>query len=221
MVDDNITKNSQTDHCIVLDLDSTLLCTQEDDDLSILQSLNIMNPKNILLRNRIYYLSVKDSVKKGDGDSYDFWGTKRPHLKEFLLFCFAHFKVVAVWSAGSYSYVHKIVEHIFKGIKKPHIIFTMDNCDYIDGYVYKPLDRIFERMEGMNIKNTFAVDDTPSTFSRNEKNGILIPKYEPTPDTFSLMENEDSLEKLQIWFQREDVKNSDDVRKLKKTKIFK
>lgn len=221
MVSNYIAKNPQTDHCIVLDLDSTLLYTQdEDEDLEILKSLKIMNPRNVSLRNRVYYLSVKDSVKKGDGESYEFWGVTRPHLKQFLLFCFSYFKVVAVWSAGSSSYVHKVVEHIFKGISKPHIVFTYENCDHIDGYIYKPLDRIFERMKEMNIKNTFALDDTESTFSRNETNGILIPKYEPEFDPASLMEEENSLEKVRHWFQREDVIKSKDIRKLDKDNIF-
>ena len=220
MVSNYIQKNPQTNHCIVLDLDSTLLFTQEDDDLELLKSLKIMDPKNISLRNRTYYLSVKDSVKKGDGESYEFWGVTRPHLKQFLLFCFSYFKVVAVWSAGQPSYVHKIVEHLFKGIQKPHIVFTYKNCDHIDDYIYKPLDRIFKEMKDMNIKNTFALDDTESTFSRNETNGILIPKYEPNPDAQSLMEGETSLEKLRYWFQRDDVMNSKDIRKLDKDNIF-
>lgn len=206
----------KSNHAIVLDLDSTLLCTMDDNDMKILESLDIMKPANINLRSRLYHLKVSDNEKKGDGVGYEFWGITRPHLKEFLEFCFSYFEIVAVWSAGSYSYVHKIVEHIFKGINKPHIIFTFNNCDYIDGNIYKPLVRIFERVKNMNIKNTFALDDTESTFSRNDKNGILIPKFEPKPVIEELKKDEDSLIKLKNWFLTKQVIESDDIRKLNK-----
>ena len=220
----SVSKVSMTDKCIVLDIDSTLVYTQDDnpdEELPKLQALKIMDPKNIQLRKRIYYLKIDDYKKKGDGNSYPFWGVTRPHLTQFLIFCFSYFKVVAVWSAGSYDYVHKIVEHIFKGIQMPHIILTHDDCDEIDGLIYKPLDRMFSKMnEYMNYKNTFALDDTESTFSRNESNGILIPGYEPNETAISMLVDDICLEQFKYWLLQNEVMNSNDVRKLDKTKIF-
>lgn len=219
----NIPKASMTDKCIVLDIDSTLVFTQDDyeQDLPKLQALKIMDPKNLQLRKRIYYLKLEDDDKRGDGVSYPFWGVTRPHLTEFLIFCFSYFKVVAVWSAGKYNYVHKVVEHIFKGIQMPHIILTYDDCDDIDEHIYKPLDRIFSKMsQYMNYKNTFALDDTESTFSRNESNGILIPRYEPNETSTSMLVDDICLEQFKYWLLQEEVMNSSDIRKLDKNKIF-
>ena len=218
----NVPKVSMTDKCIVLDIDSTLVHTQDDDEeLTKLQELKIMDPKNLQLRKRIYYLKLDDDEKKGDGISFPFWGVTRPHLTQFLIFCFSYFKVVAVWSAGKYDYVHKVVEHIFKGIQMPHIILTYDDCDFIDDYTYKPLDRIFAKMNNyMNYKNTYALDDTESTFSRNEENGVLIPKYEPQETSSSMLTDDICLEQFKYWLLIEENMKSNDVRKIDKSKIF-
>ena len=96
---DDIPLMSMTDKCIVLDLDQTVIATQ--DDIQSLHNLKILsNPQLISLRNRSYYISVEDLEKPGIGTKYDFWGVTRPHIHEFLIFCFSYFKIVAIWSAG-------------------------------------------------------------------------------------------------------------------------
>ena len=73
----------------------------------------------------------------------------------------------------------------------------------------------------MNASNTFVIDDRQSTFAKvNPNNGILIPGYAP-PDTIDGIKTDDpTLRQLMMWFSRDDVKNSKDVRLLDKSRIF-
>lgn len=227
---DNIPKRSMTNHCIMLDLDATLISTQDQDgDLSLLRRLNILNdPILLALRKRTYLRSVDDVlVEKGSGDRYDFWGVTRPHLKEFLVFCFSYFKIVAVWSAGQRAYVESIVDEIFKDIRPPHIVFTFDDLkisndgDLLEKPIEKMIshDKVMQRY--MSLTNTFAIDDRYSTFAGvNKDNGVLIPGYEPAPSINGLSTDDVALLQLKYWLLQPEVMESDDIRNLNKTGIF-
>ena len=82
-----IPKKSLTDKAIILDLDETCIHTAEDD-----KSMNKSICDNPNLDGDVYTLTL-------DAGKLKMWGTKRPHLDEFLLFCFSYFKHVCVWSA--------------------------------------------------------------------------------------------------------------------------
>lgn len=224
MTANDIPSTSITDKCIVLDLDQTLIATQ--DSVESLKQLNILSDPQLLpLRNRTYYIIIEDLEKPGIGTKYDFWGVARPHTQEFLLFCFSYFKVVAVWSAGQRPYVEAIVDILFKDLPKPHIIFTHD--DVIigpGGRIEKPLNKMIESnpvlRRVMSLQNTFALDDNSSTFRNNDGNGILIPAYDPALSTSALGRDDPTLLQLKYWLLQPEVVNARDVTTLDKSTIF-
>lgn len=220
----DIPSTSITDKCVVLDLDQTLIATQ--DHIESLKELNIMSdPKLLLLRNRVYHITIEDLEKPGIGTKYDFWGVTRPHVKEFLLFCFSYFKVVAVWSAGQRPYVEEIVDSIFQDLPKPHIILSHDDIEYnSSGHIEKPLTKMikFNPMltRLMTLQNTLAIDDNPSTFVKNYGNGVLIPEYDPDLSIDAFNKDDQRLLQLKYWLLQPEVINSRDVNMLDKSKIF-
>lgn len=234
---DELPLEPMTNKCIVLDLDQTLIATQ--DDMNSCYDLNIVSdPELVDLRTRSYYFVIEDLEKPGIGTNYEFWGVARPHVHEFLLFCFSYFKIVAVWSAGSRLYVEGLIDYLFRDLPYPDVVFTADDTIFHPGKVVeKPLSKMIEIMEEMNEMNTYAIDDNVTTFSKNKNNGILIPAYEPgiigyrknnkgrevefiTPTVSTLQEDETALLKLKYWLLQPEIIYADDVRKLNKSKIF-
>lgn len=221
---DNISPVSITDKCIILDLDQTLIATQ--DETESLHNLKILSDvKLISLRNRVYYISVEDLEKPGIGTKYDFWGVTRPHIHEFLIFCFSYFKIVAVWSAGKRYYVEAIVDHIFKDLPQPHVVLTYDDIITAPGgHVQKPLTKMIELnpvlRRLMSLQNSLALDDTSSTFFHNQDNGILIPAYDPSLNNNSLARDDPTLLQLKYWLLQPEVVNCRDVATLDKSAIF-
>lgn len=217
-----VNKNSLTDKCIVLDIDETLVCTQEN--IESFKELGIMNPENIKLRKRVYYITLDDYKKKGDGMRYDFWGVKRPHVDEFLVFCFTYFRVVAIWSAGKYRYVHALVDYLFKDKNEPNVVFTRDDCEksLIKGRKYhiKPLKKMYDQIPEMNMQNTYVLDDNEISFSNNPNNAVHIPKYDPNENIAAFLTEDQRLDQFKYWLMQNSVKNSKDVTKLNKSDIF-
>jgi hypothetical protein len=221
---DDIPSASITDKCVVLDLDQTLIATQ--DSIDSLKELNILSDSNLIsLRNRIYHITIEDLEKPGIGTRYDFWGVTRPHVYEFLVFCFSYFKIVAVWSAGKRPYVEAIVDHLFKDLPPPHVVFSHD--DIIigpKGHVIKPLTKMIESspvlQQYMTLQNTLAIDDNVMTFSENPDNGVLIPAYDPASSVNALSRDDPSLLQLKYCLLQPEVVNSRDVTTLDKNKIF-
>lgn len=221
---------STTNMSIVLDLDQTLIATQYD--ISSLKDLKILSDPNLLpLRNRIYHIVIEDLGKPGVGTKHDFWGITRPHLTDFLIFCFSYFKIVAVWSAGQRPYVEAIVDHIFKDIRPPHIIFTYDDIETGPrGEIIKPLSKMIESnpvlKKHMSLNTILALDDNPTTYSPNIGNGVLIPPYLPTsndnvkPNINALARDDPTLLQFKYWLLQPDVVRNSDVNKLDKSTIF-
>ena len=217
-----------TNKCIVLDLDETLVHTS-DKNLAELRSLRIMSdPSLIDLRHRVYELSLDDatSPRKGQGIKTELWGITRPHVKEFLIFCFSYFKVVAVWSAGKKKYVEAIVDFLFRDIHRPHVIYHRGHCDErsVNNHT-KPLEKMIKQEPGlskyMSLENTFIIDDRESVYQDdNPDNGIKIPAYKPTFDVYSLRSDDIALKQLVTWLLRPEVINATDVRKLDKKNVF-
>lgn len=219
-----------TNFCIYLDIDETLVHTSDHNDLW--RSLRIMSdPKMIDLRDRHYVLNVEQ--KRGTNSEKMLWGTKRPHLEEFIKFCFVYFKVVVVWSAGIYEYVHQVVEDIFKNSQEPHAILTRINCvgnmNRLEKPIWKSLADFPElnkyiELDGTagpdNVKNVFIIDDRRTSFSQNPNNGICIPVYEPYGTPEGLRKDDICLLQIMTWLMRPEVINSKDVRRLNKENIF-
>lgn len=220
---DYIANHSMTDKVIVLDLDSTLINTQES--FESFKSLNIMKKPELLhLKHRCYCIKLFDTE---DGSRYDFWGIKRPHLDEFLLFCFNYFKIVIVWSAGTRDYVNAIVNHIFKNLKMPHLVWCKDDVE-MDGdkkdIILKPLQKLINAdthvKQHLKLEKIIHVDDNDTTFSKNKKNAIYIPAYEPDPDIGDLAKTDNALLQVKQWCLQPHVIQTDDITKLDMSSIF-
>lgn len=224
VIADEIPAASITDKCIVIDLDQTLIATQESTNS--LKELGILSDPNLIsLRNRIYYITIEDLEKPGIGTKYDFWGVTRPHVEEFLIFCFSYFKIVAVWSAAKRPYVEAIVDHLFRDIRPPHIIFTQDDCPVSQsGHLEKPLTKMIDSnpilRRHMSLQNTFALDDNPMTFPHNRDNALLLPAYDPALNVNALARDDPTLLQLKYWLLQPEVVNSRDVTMLDKSTIF-
>lgn len=222
VVADDIPSHSITGKCIVLDLDQTLVASQ--DKMESLKELKILaDPELLALRNKTYVISIEDLEKPGVGTKLDIWGVTRPHLQEFLIFCFSYFKIVAVWTAGKKPYGEAIVDYIFRGLPQPYILFTSDETIFRPQAV-KPLVNMIKEdpslLHNMSLSNTFALDDNISTFSENQDNGILIPAYNPPPTVPALSRDDPTLLQLKYWLLQPEVVNSKEIRNLDKSKIF-
>lgn len=223
---DKIPFKALTNKCIVLDLDETLV--HSNDDIDLLKSLSIMtDPKLIDLRNRTYEISMDDVVyRKGEGIKTEMWGIVRPHVKEFLIACFSYFKVVAVWSAGKKKYVEAIVDFLFKDIKRPHIVYSRDECERTtENVLTKPIEKMIKNEPGlskyMSLDNTFIIDDRKSVYEGpNPNNGIQIPPYAPDFNIRTMRNDDTALKQLMTWLLRPDVMSSENVRELNKDDIF-
>ena len=229
----NIGNKPLTDHAVVLDLDQTLIYAYDDEDIEKLVEMGVFTkPEYFKVKKRIHKLTMDDVMedKRGVGTKTEMWFVTRPHLDKFIRHCFEYFKVVAVWSAGRRKYVECIVDIIFRDIKRPHVIYTYDDCEWKNKrnpFIVKPIEKMIKNEPGlekyMSMKNTFVIDDTKYTFAHtNKENGILIPAYHPKPSVTSILDDKDFvLEKLIDWFKKDEQISCPDIRTLNKSKIFK
>ena len=181
-------------HTIVLDLDETLLHSDEAPEALA----NFDRPPD-------YHVPNTSMV-----------GWLRPHLKAFLEYLFDNFDVI-VWTAGSKEYADVVVPAAFRehGLPMPRRILSADDCGsrlenvgwqrYEKGR-YKPLPKLWKR--GLSHKNTLIIDDRADTASDNIENLILMPEF---------VRDDDYLLKLKRWLQRENVAKRSNLSLLDKT----
>lgn len=213
--------NSITDLCIVLDIDYTLVHTK--DDINVLRRFKKKHPYEMAIsRSRIYCRNIDNQDCDGNGDRYDFWGVSRPYLKEFLDFCHEYFRVVIIWSAGSYAYVHTMVDYIFRDHYRPYKIFTHDDINQ-EEYT-KPLSKIFinELEEYDSLERVFMIDDTFEVLIYNIENCIVIPRYKVKNNIQSLTLEDKALLQIMFWFEEniQNFKINYDIREIDKKGIF-
>lgn len=209
-----------TGYCVVIDLDETLVHTVED--IKLYKELGISkDPKLIDIRSRSYVIGI-DNIE-GDGKRMAVWGTKRPHLERFLIFCFSFFDVVAVWSAGTNDYVRKIVNVVFRNIQRPHIVWSREKV-LMDEDGQKPLQKMIKEhptLEGiMRLDNTIIIDDKDYTFQKcNPYNAIMVPEYNPFSSIESIRSDDISLLQIIAWVLS--IDKGEDIRSKDKSLIFK
>jgi len=226
-----ISENSLTDKCISLDIDNTLLYSNEDTKnietkkSTWVEKLNLYrNPKLIGIRNRVYISQMVDVMSpQGSGEVTYMTGILRHDAKEFMAFCFNYFKIVNIWSAGKKKYVHEMVKLLCSDLPhQPNLIFSWDQCDTSTGDVEKPLVSMF-KIPGletlMSHKNTYALDDRESTSNPNPDNLILIPEFAPEFTVTGLTKVDNALRQLMHWFMLPEVINCKDIRTLKKKDV--
>jgi hypothetical protein len=211
-----------TNKTIMLDLDSTLIYTSDNfDNYTALELYS--NPKNMYLRNHIYKFDVIDVCDKpGTGVKSSMWGIMRPHVNEFLDFCFDYFSNVIVWSAGQLRYVHAICDVLFTDPEKqPCLIWTYDDCEKTDNFLYKPLIKISEQaFPSITLDKVFALDDNEITFSKNKDNALHIPPYEPELTPKGITKDDPTLLNIARWLMLPEVLGANDVREINKENCF-
>lgn len=226
----NVNNFSLTNFILILDIDETLAHT--NDKNNSWHNLKIRSdPKKLDLRDRSYVFNLRYDVEKSDLT----WGIKRPHLKEFLLFCFNYFKIVIIWSAGTYNYVHSLTEILFDGVYEPTLILTRDDCVTTENGIEKPFWKLLEvypelkdyvwfdqKIEGSTdyFKNVFIVDDRKVNFRQNPNNGIQIPEFFTSDKIDDLRKEDNALIQLMNWFNSPTVLGATDIRTLDKSHIF-
>lgn len=223
--------NPMTDKSIVLDLDETLvqaLTCDEDDRIQLqqLEDLKIYDdPNNTDLNRRSHRLRMYDAcAAPGTGEKFAAWVLERPHLREFLIYCFEYFKTVNVWTAGTKKYGEEIAQAISKSVHPFDHIFTRENCDLApDGRTcYKPLEKMIEKYPDIGpIEKVFILDDRTVSFTPDPDNGVLIPPYQPSMTLNSLNRDDDNLLRFKYWLNLDVVKECPDIRTLDKSNIFK
>lgn len=225
-----ISSKPKTDKFIVLDLDETLVHTNAEDTIETLIESGIYeNPDLLDLKRRAYHITMDDVLsKRGEGIKAEMWGVIRPHVKEFLIFCFNYFKGVIVWSAGRKNYVYAIVDYLFKDIKRPLVVFTFDDLEVLSDRktFIKPLQKLIDTVPGlkdhMSLDNSFILDDRSSVFLKpNPDNGVKIPPYKCDFNNIESMRADDiSLKQFMNWLDKPEVITSKNVRQLDKSNIF-
>lgn len=159
---------------------------------------------------------------------------KRPHLTNFLNFCFENFKV-GFWTVGTQSYCDSILQNILTPeqnhktiliISRNNISETSDYIDSknnqlikvnkIDNVFTKPLAYLFSHptySQNFKSNNTIIIDNNPYVTCVNQNNSILIPSfYNCTEDNYLL--------KLQIWFSELLKHRFRNIQKVKKPNFY-
>lgn len=145
---------------------------------------------NSLQKSDLHLILDMDQTLIDTDEKYNIF--PRPYLKDFLNFCFEYFQSVSIWTVASKEWFNEVNAKIlypwkFKfvwcgrhTIKQPNynssFTATINNSDN----PIKNLKKIWRSFKDMTRENTFIVDDTESTFSKNPGNGIIIPKFKYT-----------------------------------------
>lgn len=209
---------------IIIDMDETLLHTFETRQS--LKNLRLFStPRLIGLRSRIFVL-----------DS-GIWGATRPHLGNFIEASFGAFSTVTIWSAGEAGYVNEVVKHIFRGLPKPDLVMTREDCatDLIeisedgkeDRLYQKPLyvaREYHERLSPgvhMTEANTLIIEDRPSAVAFEDRfNSVLVPAYTPAPTSEALMRKDETLKTLADWFAQDRFRTASDLRSVTRPILY-
>lgn len=151
---------------LILDIDSTLI-----DSIYVLPEFKYQYPDPDFISDKYLYVY------------------KRPYLYEFLEFCFNKFNSVSIWTAGNEMWLNFFLDNILSEKMKNKIKYKL--CDKhckqrkidINGAFflqhYKNLKKIwkYKSKNPFTAENTIIIDDSPTTFSNNYFNALLIKKF--------------------------------------------
>lgn len=149
---------------LVLDIDETLIHSIKHDPSIEVES------------NEVFHL-------------HDFTVYKRPNMDIFLknLLNDPYYEV-AVWSAGSYPYVHSIVDNIIPDRSKLKFIMTKNDCNELYD---KPLNKARELLNGntehpYSMHDILLIDNKRHVTGHDHLNHLKIIDYEGDPDDIEL-----------------------------------
>ena len=177
--------NPPTRYSIILDLDQTLISSEEVKELDKEKDKEKMK---------------KFSVSDMDGYYTVF---ERPGLQKFLDFLFQNYNV-SVWTAASRSYAMHIIQNIILAKKNRHLdwIFFSYHCDISKRLKKgtKDLNLLFDnfKLPGYTKSKTVILDDFIEVYENQPGNCILAEPFEYN-DVDS--ENDDYLNRLILPLQ--------------------
>jgi hypothetical protein len=117
----------------------------------------------------------------------------RPHLKYFFYFIFQNFQRVSIWTLGNNEWFNRAYSEVLRPLMPVGSYFHFVWCriNHINTLfhgVVKPLNTVYNTFPGMYTeKNTFIVDDTPSTYQENMNNALAITTYRDSPTDTELL----------------------------------
>lgn len=122
---------------------------------------------------------IDKAVKPSDTFTvFDYLVQKRPHLDMFLSRLLNDdYYEVGIWSAGSYEYVHSIVDIIIPPSYRKNLRFVMtaDDCNEMRD---KPLSKVRDRFHGTSVHDYLIVDDRDGVTGHDELNHLQIAEFE-------------------------------------------
>jgi len=171
-------ETTPTKALLVLDIDETLLS-------SFVVTPNIL----VQLSKKLKYPYTLLTVEFGTGYETLFAVTKRPFMDQFLRYV-ARFYRLALWSAGSTSYVWAVIEQVLPRDVTFEFIFTRPQCVVSEAIVNgikrcsnaKDLTRIFR----YDAARTLLVDNNSLNAVFQLDNYVCVPDFDaqhPTPST--------------------------------------
>ncbi len=143
-------------HLLVLDLDETLIHVRTREDVG----------------------------RKSDTTIHGWPLYERPHLQEFLDFCFLNFRV-GVWTSASRSYAKGILHKTFQG-RKPEFLWWDEQCtshydpELLTQYPVKDIRKL--KRAGYNLEEILAIDDTPEKWQRSYGNYLRVNPFKVVDD---------------------------------------
>lgn len=197
---------------LVLDLDETLLHTFRTEEKNWILSRDPSKVSQLVASEKLQKIVFEYTSTNKEDSSYF---VPRPGMVNFLNNVSKIFTGVIVWSAGKDLYVDKIVNKIFYGLKKPVIVLDHSYLTFTDnGDFLKDLNKVYSKVSGANETNTIILDDKKSNFRNNPRNGINIPKFEPTMEEMFSGIRDDHLINISSYFMSPEFSRSKDVRNL-------
>jgi len=172
-----IGKKIRKPYNVIFDLDNTLLCSVQFNQLHLI-------PNNINLQYKDYIFDTTNL-----GINYRIF--LRPYLTSVLKEI-SKIANISVWTAAQESYADFIVNNIFPKDIKPEFVFTSKETEYglRQYFRFKPLELVYETFPNeYNSSNTIIIDDLSDVFSSNPKNCIPIHPFKMLTDRLNVFNN--------------------------------
>lgn len=126
-----------------------------------------------------------------------YWVYKRPHLEQFLDFCFSYFKV-GIWTSAETWYVQNVVPKIVKYPEVLEFIWTSDDCDwYMTEGTLKNLDHLIPL--GYDLKATWILDSNVQHVKRHYSSVLPISVFKGDPNDRELLNVMEHLNQMLPW----------------------
>ena len=152
-----------------------------------------MNDKLIILDldETLVYASEEHLGYDHDFEAGHYLVYKRPHLKEFIEFCFENFRV-AVWTSSGEDYADIVVKSVFSENQKLEFVWARSRCvqrfdpEIYEHYFVKDLRKA--KKQGFSLDHILMIDDTPKKLMRNYGNLVRVSPFEGDAEDKELLD---------------------------------